>query len=61
MPLTLRMQMHATCLGMEAVSVAVSQNKSLLDKFDGLDDPTTVTLVRGGQVCWNAFCLCSSL
>jgi hypothetical protein len=42
--------MHATCLGMEAVSVAVAKENFLLDTYDGTNNPSTVKLEPGGEV-----------
>ena len=56
-----RLQMHATCLGMEAVSVAVARENSLLETFDGTNNPSTVRLVPGGEVSKNASTMCWSV
>lgn len=40
--------MHATCLGMQAVSLIIARDSSLLGTYDGDNNPSTVQLVPGG-------------
>lgn len=39
---------HATCLGMQAVSLIIARDSSLLGAYDGDNNPSTVQLVPGG-------------
>lgn len=55
------MQLHGVCLGMEALSVAISRNHSILSDYDSENLPSPLFLTGGRLLALTCYALRSAL